>query len=200
MSANFRFHSCERENRWLDEAEYAVDQSLIPRGGQRRRKSMEPKSLSHLHGSLSAADSPSKLSPPLMSPTKEFLDLNTPGRRETSSVSLDDRRVSFAPAVGASPESPSTPQRGEETPRGYSTPPVLGYAESTYGSPTTPYFLHPDHLVQQTCPPKQNQELFFPVSGRIDEADESMRRRLLLARRKSLQFAPKVRSPLAHDE
>ncbi|KAJ4413531.1 hypothetical protein N0V85_003533, partial [Neurospora sp. IMI 360204] len=43
---------CERENKWLDEADYLIDLSFIPRGGARRRKSMEPKALANLNGTL----------------------------------------------------------------------------------------------------------------------------------------------------
>ena len=46
---------CMREGRWLDEAPYAVDQTVLPRGGSRRRKSMEPRMLVNDHGFLSAS-------------------------------------------------------------------------------------------------------------------------------------------------
>ncbi|EHY52332.1 hypothetical protein ABEF92_006993 [Exophiala dermatitidis] len=39
---------CYREGKWLDEAAYAVDSSVLPRGGSRRRKSMEPRMLQQL--------------------------------------------------------------------------------------------------------------------------------------------------------
>ena len=45
---------CMRESKWLDESAYAADQSILPRGGSRRRKSMEPRMLVNDHGSLSA--------------------------------------------------------------------------------------------------------------------------------------------------
>ncbi|RVX74009.1 hypothetical protein B0A52_02899 [Exophiala mesophila] len=45
---------CEREGKWLDEADYAVDTGILPRGGSRRRKSMEPRMLMNANGSLSA--------------------------------------------------------------------------------------------------------------------------------------------------
>lgn len=181
--------SCERQNKWLDEADYAVDVTTVPRGGHRRRKSMEPRSLSQHNGELIANSSPRKLSPPQMSPTKEFLNLNSP-----------DRRVSFAVVQkAADPQTPQTPRVDHENADAFATPEAGKYGESNFGSPTTPYFLHPTQLVQQTCPPKQSQELFFPVSGKIsDHPSETMRQRLLLARRKSLQFAPKVGSPLAN--
>ncbi|KAK3951791.1 hypothetical protein QBC32DRAFT_362353 [Pseudoneurospora amorphoporcata] len=48
---------CERENKWLDEADYLIDLAFIPRGGARRRKSMEPKALANLNGTLVSSSS-----------------------------------------------------------------------------------------------------------------------------------------------
>jgi hypothetical protein len=45
---------CEREGKWLDESSYAVDSTILPRGGSRRRKSMEPRMLVNANGNLSA--------------------------------------------------------------------------------------------------------------------------------------------------
>lgn len=45
---------CMREGKWLDEDAYAVDQTIMPRGGSRRRKSMEPRMLINENGFLSA--------------------------------------------------------------------------------------------------------------------------------------------------
>ncbi|KIW98919.1 uncharacterized protein Z519_00582 [Cladophialophora bantiana CBS 173.52] len=45
---------CMREAKWLDESAYAVDASIMPRGGSRRRKSMEPRLLVNDNGFLSA--------------------------------------------------------------------------------------------------------------------------------------------------
>ncbi|KAI9879494.1 MAG: hypothetical protein M1830_008370 [Pleopsidium flavum] len=168
---------CERENKWLDEADYAVDISMVPRGGQRRRKSMEPRALSNINGSLVPADSPAKRIAEL-SPTKEFLTFSSP----------TSRRESFAIQMSLpQPETPASVYNRYE------------YDDSpSEGSPTTPYYLSKGAaLVQQTCPPKQTQQSLFPLSGRIeDQPSERMRQRLLMARRKSLQWAPKVGSPL----
>ena len=46
---------CMREGNWLDESVYAVDQTIVPRGGSRRRKSMEPRMLVNENGLLSAS-------------------------------------------------------------------------------------------------------------------------------------------------
>ena len=130
--------------------------------------------LANMNGSLVPAETPSKQTADI-SPTKEFLTFSTPA----------SRRESFAiPLVQA----PATPML-EEAEDGFGDSPL---------SPTTPYYLSKGaRLVQQTCPPKQTQELLFPLSGRIeDQADEGVRQRLLVARRKSLQWVPKVGSPL----
>ncbi|KAL8718419.1 MAG: hypothetical protein Q9225_004447 [Loekoesia sp. 1 TL-2023] len=169
---------CEREDKWLDEADYAVDTSIVPRGGSRRRKSMEPRALANLNGSLVPAETPAKEPPADISPTKEFLALDTPAsRRETFEFQIQ------APATPAA----EIPPDGE-----------VGNDFDSPLSPTTPYYLSKGaKLVQQTCPPKQTQELFFPLSGKIeDQPNEAVRQRLLMARRKSLQWASKVQSPL----
>lgn len=145
--------------------------------------------MSSYNGTLTFDESPKKLTPPQLSPTKEFLVLNSPERH----VSFETNKEAHAPAT------PLTPRPDQTSLEAFTTPQDNKYADSTYGSPTTPYFLHPSKLVQQTCPPKQSQELFFPVSGKIeDHPDAVMRQRLLAARRKSLQFAPRVGSPLAN--
>lgn len=59
-------------------------------------------------------------------------------------------------------------------------------------SPTTPYFLKPSNLVQKTCPPKQRGQPMFLV----DDAQTPFKQRLMLAKRRSLEFAPRVSSPL----
>ncbi|MDI1490991.1 MAG: hypothetical protein OHK93_002196 [Ramalina farinacea] len=183
--------SCEREDKWLDESLYAIDTSMVPRGGGRRRKSMEPKALASLDGNLFPAENqtPAKA---IMSPTKEFLTFNTPASRRDT-FELNTQEV--------------TPEQAEElsksSPVGPSTP-IVTPAEATFEgdmsgvSPTTPYYLSKGaNLVQMTCPPKQKGERLFPVSGNVeDESDETVRQRLLAARRKSLQYISKTRSPL----
>lgn len=129
--------------------------------------------LANLNGNLVPAETPAKQTAE-MSPTKEFLTFSTPA----------SRRDSFE----IQPQAPATP--------------IVEVCEEGFGdsplSPTTPYYLSKGaQLVQQTCPPKQSQELLFPLSGRIeDQTDEGVRQRLLIARRKSLQWVPKVSSPL----
>lgn len=138
---------------------------------------MEPRVLSNLNGNLVPADVISKPTVSI-SPTKEFLTFDTPNsRRDTFII----QRPS-APQTPVAASSAFDPRNGE----------------SEWGSPTTPYYLSRGaQLVQQTCPPKQAGGLLFPLNGRIeDQPDEGVRQRLLAARRKSLQWVPKVASPL----
>ena len=144
---------------------------------------MEPRALANLNGSLIAAEggaTPRRSASYEFSPIKPLLD---------------------GAATPAAPGSPRSPASDDEvsmvhTPMAPTTPGAGG--ASAWGSPTTPYFLSKGAtFMQQTCPPKQTMQGLFPVSGNIeDEPDVEVRRRLLAARRKSLQWAPKVGSPL----
>jgi hypothetical protein len=73
------------------------------------------------------------------------------------------------------------------------------YGNDDTPSAQTPYFLQKDQLVQQTAPVTK----FGDFEGGMGKAflsekkDESVMMRLMAARRKSLQWAPKVGSPLA---
>ena len=183
--------SCEREDKWVDEGNYAIDTSVKPRGGQRRRKSMEPRALANLGGNLVPAsnETPARAT---MSPTKEFLTLNTPASRRDT-FTLDVQSV--------------TPEQAEELSKQESPAPATpgnGEMEGTFqtdlaeASPTTPYYLSKGaQLVQRTCPPKQQGEGLFPISGNVDdEPDDSVRQRLIAARRRTLQWSTKTQSPL----
>jgi len=126
---------------------------------------------------------------------KEFFNLGSPTVDVTvSRTPLPSPQVGFAPSPLKAPETPRTTV--EDLASAYAT---LEASEPVcFDSPTTPYFLHPQQLIQQTCPPKQTQQPLFPtVDSRNGLSSESIRERLLLARRKSLQFVPKVGSPLA---
>ncbi|KAI9815962.1 MAG: hypothetical protein M1827_001954 [Pycnora praestabilis] len=186
---------CERENKWLDESDYTVDTSLVPRGGHRRRKSMEPRALSNINGNLVlSAETPITARQNMeMSPTQEFLTFSSPASRRESTLCPTQPST---PSAAPEPSAPSTPIAITET-NVFQTEDE----NATPASPTTPYFLSKGAaLIQQTCPPKQQtqgQKLLFPLSGEIaDQPDENVRRRLVLARRRSLMWAPRVGSPL----
>ena len=129
--------------------------------------------LANMNGNLVPAETPAKQYSEI-SPTKEFLTFSTPASRRDTFVL--EQPVPATPLIEVADEN-------------------LGCSPL---SPTTPYYLSKGaQLVQQTCPPKQTQDLLFPFSGRIeDQPDERVRQRLLMARRKSLQWVPKVSSPL----
>ena len=65
-------------------------------------------------------------------------------------------------------------------------------------SPMTPYYpSQGSKLVQQTCPPKQIQQGLFSKSGEIDEQkDEKFKMRLEQVRRRTMNWKPKISSPL----
>ncbi|GIC91042.1 uncharacterized protein Aud_007483 [Aspergillus udagawae] len=188
---------CERENRWLDEIHYAVDSSIIPRGGAKRRKSMEPRALSNVNGTLIKADNSASAS--------------ASGRRSGADFNIMDDFMRQTPPL--SQGEPSTPESNRkytvthmeadqqycQTPK---TPGASGYDFSRMDnigmSPATPFYLsQKSRLVQQTCPPKQTRQGLFSTSSSIeDEPTQKLRFKLEAARRKSLAFKPKVGSPL----
>ncbi|KAI1932232.1 hypothetical protein LOZ65_000818 [Ophidiomyces ophidiicola] len=193
---------CERSNKWLDEVEYAVDTAMIPRGGQKRRKSMEPRSLGNSNGTVVALDSSTSSASSIDSETmQEFMRLSrspTPRSSRDSSVESEQHELEdvFATPKPRKEASPSMgPIQPPETP-GYVY--SYDYDPATAMSPTTPYYLSQGaKLVQQTCPPKQlHQGLFSATESCSSERSESLRIRLEAARRKSLIWKPKIGSPL----
>ncbi|KMP06631.1 hypothetical protein CIRG_06312 [Coccidioides immitis RMSCC 2394] len=191
---------CERSNKWLDEAEYAVDISMLPRGGQKRRKSMEPRALGNVNGTVvtldcsssSSGSGRSSVDPETM---EEFMRLSptpTPRSSRDSSVDSDYNDSEDVLATPKPKRRPRSSMAPPETP-GYS----YDYDPATSMSPTTPYYLSQGaKLMQQTCPPKQLRQGLFPVDGNNEEQTESLRIRLDAARRKSLIWKPKIGSPL----
>ena len=203
------FLSCERQQTWLSESPYTIDTTLVPRGGHRRRKSMEPRSIQKHNGMVSLlpnSGTPRNVSASYdTSPTQEFLNLpDTPGtayksnRRKSTlwarSPSSDGDVKDDSIGLMLSPV-PATP--APETISAYAEHILDG--ESPDGA-ATPYFFKKEQLVQRTCPPKQSAgsidglDMSKPIE---DSCSGAFMQRLLLARRKSLQWAPKVGSPLA---
>ena len=185
---------------------------MVPRGGHRRRKSMEPRALANLNGTLlpSMSTGPARKSMSPMKNPNPFAD--TPmtskvrrresvqwSRSPSSSSSpndekLDDETFMLSP-VPVTPAPEFISAYGEEGLYGDETP-----------SAQTPYFLKNEQLVQQTAPVRKfgnfgEEESMDAGKGfLIEKKDESVMMRLMAARRKSLQWAPKVGSPLARGE
>ncbi|KAJ5708367.1 hypothetical protein N7488_008168 [Penicillium malachiteum] len=185
---------CERENKWLDEAPYVIDSSIIPRGGAKRRKSMEPRALSNINGTLKRIAEPSTPS--------------ASGRRCGADRNAIEgfRKITPPTPLGASP---STPTGQSSSTDRYHIPQTPGYNFSNLDaigmSPATPYFLsNRTQLVQKSCPPKQSGRGLFSgekptLSFEEDEQDarRQQRARMEAARRKSHFHKPVVASPLA---
>lgn len=191
---------CERENKWVEESPYAVDSSIIPRGGAKRRKSMEPRALSNINGTLvktdpTAADRRrSGVTPPIPFLSRSGTESSEPPQTPTSSRKYN-------------PAHTEADQSYTQTPR---TPGYRFNMDDYMGmSPATPFYLSRAKIVQQTCPPKQTNQGLFPVSsavkargrGGLDGGDDvegsrALRLKLEAARRKSLAFKPSRGSPL----
>ncbi|PGH08747.1 hypothetical protein AJ80_07785 [Polytolypa hystricis UAMH7299] len=217
---------CERASKWLDETEYAVDTNLVPRGGAKRRKSMEPRALSNKNGTLVKLDSSTSSASGRRAAAdadtvQQFLRLSPTPSSSTSSSSRreseedsnhtsseQEEQISFA--IQTTPTS-NRRQSGVFSPvTSAPTTPDFNYSfdfDAATGagagaapSPMTPYYLsQPAMLVQQTCPPKQSRQGLFSANGRDEsEISEGLRIRLDAARRRSLIWKPKIGSPLRH--
>ena len=147
---------------------------------------MEPRALANMAGNLVAVSSETAQTPakPSISPTTEFLAFDTPAsRRETFIIQ---------------PQGEMMEENAQSRSEAPSTPPIV-FAEDAEApkdgdEPETPYYLSKDaRLIQRTCPPKQAGDMLFPING---NGDDHVKRKLLEARRKSMAFASKTRSPL----
>jgi hypothetical protein len=183
--------SCERENKWLDEAPFYIDISAVPRGGGRRRKSMEPRAFADM--SKRRASSPEKSSGDM------FSSPNTPMNRRDSTAWMR------TPSDQAEEEPDHDWQTLTPVPMTPAPDALARYAANlTPETPTATVDLGFDadsparaHLMQ-TCPPKAAGSYGDLGEGILErKKDEGVMMRLMAARRKSLQFAPKVGSPLA---
>jgi hypothetical protein len=150
---------------------------------------MEPRALINANGSLSAARGRS-ISAEM---TKEMRDelVNTPVRQPLMPMTQ--------PSVDKidlenDEESDPSPEHAVSTPTGF-----VKYDPSTSMSPKTPYLMKEGaKLVQQSAPPKQIKQGLFQVSGKIeDQPDENSRAKLDAARRRTMNWRPRVASPLS---
>lgn len=164
---------------------------------------MEPRALTNMNGTLLPSATPIRPSRRTMSPTKQnFIQPETPftakvSRRESvqwvrspSTASPDDQiddATQMLSPIPATPAPETIASYGEDGLYGDDTP-----------SAQTPYFFKKEMLIQKTAPPGKRYFDSESGSGFLPEKkDESVMLRLMAARRKSLQFAPKIGSPLA---
>ncbi|KAG8160085.1 hypothetical protein KVR01_010722 [Diaporthe batatas] len=205
---------CERENEWLEEAPYYIDTSLVPRGGHRRRKSMEPKALANHNGTLitdsamrktSARESQGAPTTPAPANRRDSaLWMHSPDFEDDEGGEDDGHFQKFYDDhedwFDAAPLTPVPKTPAPEAIRRFATQATPGGADmsASEADDEEDEELSQEQLIQRTCPPKAQhmyENLGAGILGR--SKDENVVRRLMDARRKSLAFAPKVSSPLA---
>ena len=166
---------------------------------------MEPRALANLNGTLQSSNSttPARKS---MSPMK-----NPNSFADTSLTSKSRRRESVQWFRSPSSASSNSNDHADDETLMLSPVPATPTPEfiSTYGeeglyvddtpSAQTPHLMDNERLAQRTAPVVRFRHLQPSMTNGFlsDKKDESVMMRLTVARRKSLQWAPKVGSPLA---
>lgn len=205
---------CEREGRQLNEDDYAVDVTNVPRGGNKRRKSMEPRRLSNVKGKLVNFDESSTPGKrwdstaflgdggdelPTLSPSPANFRRRKSSRRDSmewvrmrNATTEEESETVRTPDAHQSTE----PYDSESKEENWDTP-TQAFNINAAPSPFTPYnpSSFASKVTQQTCPPKQMHARLFEDSPESEA--NPFKLRLEAARRKSLVWKPKVGSPLA---
>jgi hypothetical protein len=162
---------------------------------------------------LNLPDTPSRLNFSSKKGRRESVEWVRSPSSATPEVEQDDQTLLLSPV-------PATPAP-ETLSSMYTDSGLYGNEGETPGG-QTPYFLHKEQLVQKTAPAGRryiDREVeesevgwmgfeggkgYLGSGGEMgwlqEKKDESVMARLMAARRKSLQFAPKVGSPLARGE
>ncbi|KAI1171779.1 hypothetical protein F4777DRAFT_590983 [Nemania sp. FL0916] len=199
---------CQIENRWVDEKDYRVDTSVVPRGGQNRRKSMEPKAIANLNGTLVTPAKPAMASREPQTVPGNYMsrrDSTLWERSPSSTGSPDPDEMDWEPASEIRNLTPPPQTPAPET--------VARFAlDVTPGTPTGDSPPLQDQVHMQTCPPKPraipglgqlgNQPNPIPGLGQLDSQPSAIpnldpvQARLMEARKKTMQYAPKIASPL----
>ncbi|RKF71666.1 putative signal transducer protein [Golovinomyces cichoracearum] len=230
---------CERANKWIDETPYLVDTAVFPREGGRRRKSMEPRALTNMNGTLFPW--PNTCRPQRHCSIGNYTEENLGENEQTPMTSKSHRRDSIRwhhldshadddKKIKSQLFSPIPPTPGLETLAAYENKMDETYQEASTLDETddegsdVSYFLHKEQLMQKTAPvkryfnpePRSNSPSHqksmnttrgnssnFAIKGDSERStvsemqDKNLMMRLMAARRKSLQWAPKIGSPLA---
>ncbi|KAM0559410.1 hypothetical protein ACHAPJ_004438 [Fusarium lateritium] len=185
---------CERENDWVEEGPYKIDTSNVPRGGARRRKSMEPKALANMNGTLvtSPVKGGSRTAPTTPINRRESTAwMYTPSDQGDEDEEMEDMEWSEA-ILTPVPKTPAPEAIARYAANLIPETPSADYDDDDLDdSPTK------DALLTRTCPPKSNAFREMGAGIISQEKDDHVLLRLMAARRKSLQFAPKIGSPLA---
>lgn len=181
---------------------------MVPRGGARRRKSMEPKALKNMNGEVlidtpktaklasSARECQSVPATPLNTSSSRRRDsslwMRTPPEQLAEHHSPDDWEAVWDDGDSFLTPVPKTPAPEQVARYAAAVPldatPTMD-AESAQQTA---------EMMTRTCPPKSSSVYHDMGEGLLRrEKDEGVLMRLMAARRKSLQFAPKIGSPLA---
>ena len=213
---------CERENEWLEEAPYQIDTVAMPRGGGSRRKTMEPQSLANMNGLVVKTPPKQTLTNASVSGRECRTAPATPMNRRDSALWVrtpeeersngDGDNDSDADGYGE-PDWTLTPVPKTPAPEVIARYAANVSPSSPYGSDSGSYYGADDDdttvssvgydnqtpLITRTCPPKQRAVSYNELGAGIlsREKDQGVLMRLMAARRKSLQFAPKIASPLS---
>ena len=187
----------------------------MPRGGARRRKSMEPRAVAAMNGMLvpsprrSSRGSQAAPSAPtthsrrastlwVRSPDKSLDDY--PDHEDGVGSDDDDDNKNQLPEWSALPPVPKTP--APEAIARFAANVSPGSMSPSSVDSEDPLTRDDDEadrreMLLRTCPPKRTAFVELGEGILSKEKDERVLMRLMAARRKSLQFAPKVGSPLA---
>jgi hypothetical protein len=178
---------------------------------------MEPKALQNMNGML-VATTPGTSKPASSSATRDAQSLpatpinpGTPSRRRDSSLWMRtppeqvadvavleydddgdwDEGASFLTPVPKTPAPEAVARYAAQL--AVSSTPTMAMEDGDGGG------RRDEMMVTRTCPPKSSSVLYHELGEGVltREKDEGVLMRLMAARRKSLQFAPKVGSPLA---
>lgn len=189
---------CERKNEWVDESTHYIDTSLIPRGGRNRRKSMEPKALANVNGAL-VTPMKNNAGAPRECMTAPGNQMN---RRDSSlwmrsPSDMDEDEDAPGEADDWHPDVSSVLTPVPKTPAPEAVARYAMNLSPESSSADEDSILSQEPLGMQTCPPKKSTMFELGENVLSHRKNESVMMRLMAARRKSLQFAPKVASPLS---
>ncbi|GME65932.1 brct domain-containing protein [Neofusicoccum parvum] len=157
---------CERFNKWVAEEAYLLDLSRL--AGNSPARALV---------SLSTNNTPARASPAKSAFGTPFALMHlTPKAKPTLSPFAD---ITPQPAASPADKENTTPS----SVLAFRTPTKAPPAAAAEFSPSTPYYLHPQNLVQKTCPPKQLNRGLFEADVRSEMAVTPFRQKMLLARR-----------------
>ncbi|KAF9629763.1 BRCT domain-containing protein [Lasiodiplodia theobromae] len=165
---------CERFNKWVAEDEYLIEVSRLLDGSPARNL-FAP----------SVANTPARATPAKSAFGTPFALMSlTPKGKPTLSPFADITTPKpSTPIADAEDKENTPPTQLFKTPTKPSTPAVTVAGAAGEFSPSTPYYLHPENIIQKTCPPKQINKGLFDRDERQATAVTPFRQKMLLARR-----------------